>query len=90
MDDHESYWEWVIGELSGHRVDITRPHDQPAAEVETRLFLPDEDEIEEALKCELVQRLGPVVSGSIWCGRWIYRKARHFDRVVVEEYPAPS
>ncbi len=25
--DHESYWEWVIGELSGHRVDITRPHD---------------------------------------------------------------
>ena len=85
--DHENYWEWVIGELSGHRVDITRPHDQPAGEVDTRLFLLDEDEIEEALTCELVQRLGPVVSGSIRCGRWIYRKGRQFDRVVVEEYP---
>ena len=88
--DHENYWEWVVGELRDHRIDITRTHKQPAGEVDTRLFLLDEDLIGDSLKSELVERLAPVVSSGIKCGRWISRKGHDFEKVVVEEFPSAS
>ena len=30
--DRENYWEWVVGSLSGHRIEITRTHKEPPCE----------------------------------------------------------
>lgn len=80
--EHENYWEWLIGGFMGQRIDITRTHKQPAREIDTGLFLLDEEMIDDNLKSVLVKRLRPIVSGSIKCGRWIYLKDNDFDKLV--------
>jgi hypothetical protein len=87
VHDHENYWEWVIGRLAGHEIDITRAHGQPAGEVDTRVFLVGRHSIGESLAEQLVQGLRPLVAGSIKCGRWVYRKGNEFDKLVEREFP---
>lgn len=88
--DRENYWEWVVGSLSGHRIEITRTHKEPPEEVDTRLFSLDEKVIDDKLKGRLIERLNPVVSSSIKCGRWVYLKGNDFDKIVFEEFRPTS
>lgn len=84
--DREGYWEWVIGWLDSAQIDITRPHGQPPNEVDTRLFLVTRGVIGTGLRAQVVDRLRPLVSGTISCGRSIHRRGNDFDFVTVEEF----
>ena len=85
-DDAENYWEWVSGTLGDIRLNITRTHTQPAERVDTRIFLPGEDDFSVVLLAELVERLQAFVPDSIVGGRWEHRAGNEFDLVAVREF----
>lgn len=82
--DAENYWEWVIGDFGGARIDITRTHTQPRASVYVRIFRLDNAPFNDALKPQLIQALRRFVRGEIFCGRWIFTSGNDFDVDVSE------
>ena len=84
--DAENYWEWAIGELHGAKLDVTRTHTRPPESTETRIFMLDNSAFPDELKNAIVQSLRPIVSGSIYCGQWIYVSGNDFALRTLEEF----
>lgn len=85
-EDAENYWQWVIGVFHEFKLDITRTHTRPRGQVDTRIFLLENEEFSEALLAEVVRRLRKFIPGPIACGRWEYRSGNDFDLVIVQEF----
>lgn len=77
--DAEDYWEWAIGTLDEVQLDVTRPHREPAATVDTRIFRLDNGPLSNELLEKLIDRLRNVARGRISWGRWVYRSGQDFD-----------
>ena len=85
VHEAENEWEWVVGELSGVRLDITRLHTRQRRDVDVRVFRLDNGAFASDLTDLIIERLRPLASGSIKCGQWTYLSGNDFDIVVVEE-----
>jgi hypothetical protein len=81
--DAENDWEWIIGELDGVEVDLTRRHKLPRFETDIRIFRLDQREF--TAEQRDLARLRPLALGSIKYGRWIYRSGNDFEMVVTDE-----
>jgi hypothetical protein len=78
--DGENYWEWIIGELDGLALDITRTHTVPAADTPTRIFrLGGQRAFSQAMIDVLVERITAAGIAPIMLGAWIYRSGNDFD-----------
>jgi hypothetical protein len=76
--DCENYWEWVIGTLPGHEIqlDITRTHQVPASETDTRIFVwegPDGRLFSDPIIELIARRLRDGGISPVHAGRWDYR-----------------
>jgi hypothetical protein len=85
--DCEDTWEWVIGDLFGVRLDITR-HQGTRKKEETAIFLfePPKAPWSAALQDAVLQRLGQVGYSDIWVGRLTVNSANRFEKVVVGKF----
>jgi hypothetical protein len=78
--DCENYWEWIIGNLAGVALDITRTHTVAAADTPTTIFrLGDQRALAQSLIDVLVPRLQAAGIAPIMLGSWIYRSGNDFD-----------
>lgn len=87
--DSEDHWEWVIGDLAGAKVDITRTHKVPRKQADTRLFLLNGENRREYsvdMIVRIVSRLSAFIEGKITCGRWDYRSGNEYDLVTIREF----
>lgn len=97
-DDYENYWEWVIGTLPEHQIqlDITRTHQVPASQTDTRIFVwsgPGGREFSDPVIELIAHRLREAGVAPVHAGRWQYRSGNDFDLVIVRSYgsePSPS
>ena len=78
--DAENYWEWIIGNLAGVALDITRTHTVPSGETPTRIFrLGDDRGFSQAMIDTLVLDIKAAGIAPIMLGAWIYRSGNDFD-----------
>lgn len=83
VHDSENYWEWIIGEFNGERLDVTRAYRKARSKADTRIFLLDKDHFSETLLDALLSKLRSFVSGTISCGQWKYISGNDFDLIPV-------
>ncbi|AGZ42922.1 hypothetical protein [Actinoplanes friuliensis] len=57
LEDAEDHWEWVLADLDGVIIDITRTHTVPAGDTDTRIFRYDNQPFSAELRQHLVDRL---------------------------------
>jgi hypothetical protein len=57
LEDVEDYWQWVLADLEGVIIDITRTHTRPAWMTETRIFRYDNEPFSSEMERHLVDRL---------------------------------
>jgi hypothetical protein len=78
--DGENYWEWIIGNLAGVALDISRTHTAPAAATPTTIFrLNEHQAFTSDMINVLVPRIQAVGITPIMLGSWIYRSGNDFD-----------
>jgi hypothetical protein len=85
--DGEDTWDWVIGDLLGVRLDVTRNHRKPAGQTETRIFRLDRAPFTPVERAEIAARLRQALDVQTTCGRWVYRSGNDFDLEVAAEEP---
>ncbi|MEU0397091.1 hypothetical protein ABZ208_30795 [Streptomyces sp. NPDC006208] len=92
ITDGENYWEWVIADLAGVEIDITRTHTTAPEKTDTRIFRvagpSDERELPQRTLRQLVAGLQRAGMDPIYLGRWKYREGNDFDYVVHEKITA--
>ena len=84
--DAENYWEWVIAELDGVKLDMTRTHKRAAIETDASIFRLDHKEFEPALKQNIVSCLLSTIDGQVTCGERVYLSGNEFDLKPAEVF----
>jgi hypothetical protein len=82
--DSEDYWEWVVGDVAGITINITRTHTKSRAKTDTRIFRVDSDSRafpDTALR-HLLGQLERLKVDPVHVGTWVYRDGNNFDQVV--------
>jgi hypothetical protein len=82
-EDSENYWAWIIGELEGRRIDVTRTHRRKASSTDTRIFVLGDDRFIPALRQTVVDRLHALGISPVHYGTWKYLRGNDFDKVAV-------
>ncbi len=78
--DAEDYWEWVIGDLDGTSVDVTRTHTRPQSKTLTRIFRVDRKAFEPSEIATIIDRLKEMAFGSQICwGAWAFKLGHDFE-----------
>lgn len=89
VTDGENYWEWVIADLAGIEIDITRTHTRAPANTDTRIFRvghpTGEREFPEHALRRIVAGLQRAGIDPVYLGEWTYRDGNEFDHVVHEK-----
>jgi hypothetical protein len=90
-DDSENVWEWVIGDVAGVRIDVTRDHRAPPADTDVRVFRVDRGELSAELRAAIVSRLFTLGIDRVAHGRWRYLRGSEFEKIClgVDELGAP-
>lgn len=90
--DAENYWEWIIFDLDGYKIDITCPCESNEKSKEYRIFLidnsgyPSKSEFSLELQDTIVKKLALGNINSIKMGRWKYIKGEaEFEKKVIKE-----
>ena len=72
VEDCENVWEWLIGSFEGERINISRTHLEPAAEVDTGIMLVREAgpkrSLDQAFASQLASRLRAVGVSPVFLG----------------------
>ncbi|MFI6006896.1 hypothetical protein ACIA98_42335 [Streptomyces sp. NPDC051366] len=84
--DGENYWEWVIADLAGIDIDITRTHTTAPENTDTRIFRVGHPtggrEIPEHTLHQIVAGLQRAGVDPVYLGEWKYLDGNEFDHVV--------
>ncbi len=83
VHDAEDYWEWVIGELNGIQLDLTRSHTKPRTDSDTRIFRLDNLQFSESEIEALCDRLCSATNSTIRWGRWEYISGNDYNKIIV-------
>jgi hypothetical protein len=81
--DSENVWEWVIGDIAGARIDVTRDHRSPARDTDVRVFRFDRGELSAELRAAIVGRLFALGVDRVAYGRWRYLRGNEFEKICL-------
>jgi hypothetical protein len=90
--DSENVWEWVIGDVAGARVDVTRDHRPPRHDTDVRIFLWKGGELSAELRAAIVSRLFTLGVDRVAYGRWKYLRGNEFEKIClgIDERTGPA
>ena len=74
--DHETRWEWVIGEFEGVSLDLTRDHTQPNVDVDLQIFRVDLANFGHGLLSLIEDKLESIAIGEVEHGVWVDPRER--------------
>jgi hypothetical protein len=89
--DSETVWEWVIGDVAGVRIDVTRDHRAPPHDTDVRVFRVDRGELSPEQRAAIVRRLFALGIDRVAHGRWRYLRGTDFEKIClgVDERDGP-
>ncbi|MFJ4428837.1 hypothetical protein [Streptomyces bobili] len=85
-EDYENYWEWIIADMDGMVLDITRTHTREPHRTSTRIFVYNLSPMSEATIRKIVAALQKIRINPIYVGQWNFLHDNEFDQIVHEVF----